>query len=219
MHLFPEFSILIAYLGACTLLQISPGPDQMLVIGNSIGRGMIAGILTVFGIFLGILFQAPLLSLGTASMVATYENAFDILCAAGATYLAYLAYKNFCAFFDNQSNTNFNLSAKASSSVIFQGFLTNVTNPKVILFLFAFIPQFTVPDKGHIGLQVLILLIILKINGLFINGSVAVLAGYLNHRFSSRKSRTNWSSLFSAIVFLIIAVIFWIQIIIRQTST
>ncbi|MCY4031521.1 MAG: LysE family translocator [Hyphomicrobiales bacterium] len=215
MHLFPEFSVLIAYLGACTLLQISPGPDQMLVISNSIGRGMIAGILTVFGIFLGILFQAPLLSLGTASLVATYENAFDILCAAGATYLAYLAYKNFRVFFGNQDSTNLNQSAKARSSVVFQGFLTNVTNPKVILFLFAFIPQFTVPDKGHIGLQVLILLAILKINGLFINGSVAVLAGYANHRFLSRKSYTNWSSLFSAIVFLTIAVIFWIQIITR----
>ena len=215
MYFFPEFSVLIAYLGACTLLQISPGPDQMLVISNSIGRGMIAGILTVFGIFLGILFQAPLLSLGTASLVATYENAFDILCAAGATYLAYLAYKNLQSFFARYSSNEFQSSREVNSNVIFQGFLTNVTNPKVILFLFAFIPQFTVPDKGHIGLQVLILLAILKINGLFINGSVAILAGYANYRFSSRKSHVKWSSLFSAIVFLVIAAIFWIQIITR----
>ena len=99
MNLFPDFNVLAIYWGACVMLQISPGPDMMLTISNSVGRGIILGLMTVFGIFLGILIQAPVLSFGTVALINTHENAFDILQFLGATYLAYLAYKNFNNFF------------------------------------------------------------------------------------------------------------------------
>lgn len=156
-----------------------------------------------------------MLSLGTASLIATHENTFDTLCAAGATYLPYLAYRNFRIFFANQSDTNINWAAETSSNAVFQGFLTSVANPKIILFLFALMLQLTVHDKGHMGLQVLILLAILKVKDLFINGAIAVLFSFANYRLLSPEPHVNWSSLFSAIVFLAISVIFWIQLITR----
>lgn len=146
--------------------------------------------------------------------MATHET-FGTLCAAGATYLAYLAYRNFRIFFANQSDTNINWAAETSSNAVFEGFLTSVANPKVLLFLFAPILQFTVHDNGHMGLQVLILLAILKVKGLFINGTIAVLFSFANYRLLSHEPHVNWSSLFSAIVLLAILVIFGIQLIIR----
>lgn len=215
MYLFPELSVLITYIGACVLLQTSPGPDMMLIVSNSIGRGTIAGLITVFGIFLGVLVQAPVLSLGTVTLISAYEHAFDILQGLGAIYLGYLSYKNFRAFFDNRRGISIDGNFGARSNVIVEGFVTNITNPKVILFLFAFIPQFAVPEKGHLGMQILILLLILKVNGLFVNGSTAILSSYISRRLSGGKLHTHWSSLLSGIVFLMIAVFFWIQLIIQ----
>jgi threonine/homoserine/homoserine lactone efflux protein len=215
VHLFPDFSVLIAYLGACALLQTSPGPDMILIINNSIGRGTISGLKTVFGIFLGILIQAPVLSLGAVALINTHENAFNILQALGTTYLSYLAYNNFKIFLTHRNKINLDKNTVSDSNVIIEGFVTNITNPKVMLFLFAFIPQFTVPEKGHIGLQLLILLIILKANGLLINGSVAAMAGYFKYRLLGEKLQTKWIPLLSGIVFITIATFFWFQILLQ----
>jgi threonine/homoserine/homoserine lactone efflux protein len=212
MYLFPDFSVFIAYLGACVLLQTSPGPDMMLIISNSIGRGIISGLMTVLGIFLGILIQATVISLGTVTLINTYENAFDILQALGATYLGYLAYRNFKTFLVSSNKVSLDGSITSGSNAVVEGFVTNITNPKVMLFLFAFIPQFVTPEKGHLGLQLLILLIILKMNGLLINGSVAIIFGYFKRHLSVGKIQSNWSFLISSIVFITIAIFFWFQI-------
>ena len=70
---FPEINVLLAFLGACWILQTSPGPDMMLIVSNGVGHGTNASLKTVFGIFLGGAVQAPLLALGAVSLVATYE--------------------------------------------------------------------------------------------------------------------------------------------------
>jgi threonine/homoserine/homoserine lactone efflux protein len=210
-HLFPEINVFLAFLGACWVLQTSPGPDMMLIVSNGVGRGTGAALKTVFGIFLGGAVQAPLLALGTVSLIATYEHAFDILRAAGAAYLSYLAYRSFRNVFANK-NVQMKARTNAESNPILEGFVTNISNPKVLLFLFAFIPQFTTPENGRLGLQLLILLTILKLNGLFINGSVALLSGKIKNRLAHRNIKFNWSAMLSGTVFLGIAIFFWYQI-------
>ncbi len=211
MSIFPELSVLLSFLSACFVLQASPGPDMMMVVNNSVSRGTKAGLLTVMGIFFGFVIQAPLLVFGTVSLMTIYDHAFDVLRAAGATYLGYLAYRNFRNAF---ATDTLKLQSKQDmqSNPISEGFITNVSNPKVLLFLFAFIPQFTVFEKGQLWLQLLIFLTILKLNGILVNGSVALVSSYLSSKLEHRSFRNNWSSLLSGIVFLIIAVIFWFQI-------
>lgn len=211
MHLFPELGSFLAFLGACWVLQTSPGPDMMVVINNSVSRGIPEGLLTVLGIFMGIAVQGPLLALGTLSLIAAYDGAFDLLRGAGATYLGYLAYRNFRTALSSR-RADAAPVAQTRSNPVFEGFVTNLSNPKVLLFLFAFIPQFTVPDKGQLGIQLLLLLTILKLNGLLVNGSVAVIAGSVGSKIVLKNSKLHWGALLSGIVFLLIAVVFWVQI-------
>ena len=132
---------LISFVLATTILAISPGPDNIFVLTQSLVNGAKAGLATVFGLMLGCLFHTTLVAFGVSEIIKQHENLFFLIKLFGASYLLYLSYK----VYTKESQIIFsikNIIKRSSLELFWKGFLMNVLNPKVTIFFFAFFPQF-----------------------------------------------------------------------------
>jgi threonine/homoserine/homoserine lactone efflux protein len=131
---------LLPYLGACFLLAIVPGPTVTVIIANSLARGTKAGLAIVAGTQAGFLAMTFVVALGMEALVAFMGWAFDYIKLIGAAYLVYLGW--------NMLRSNGELgqgevkTERSNVRIAVEGFLVILTNPKVLIFLGAFLPQF-----------------------------------------------------------------------------
>jgi homoserine/homoserine lactone efflux protein len=151
----------LAYVAACVLLAVSPGPMVALVIGNSLSHGARAGLLNVAGAQLGLALMLGGLVVGLASIVATMGWWFDWLRLAGAAYLIWLGWKLLRAPspIGGAGGSTVEPAQRPRpprGGFFLQGFLVMLSNPKVLLFFGAFIPQFVDP-RGDASGQVVLL--------------------------------------------------------------
>jgi threonine/homoserine/homoserine lactone efflux protein len=156
-----EFHNFYLFLGATLLLNISPGPDMVYVVGRSIAEGRRAGMFSSFGVCTGALIHAIAAALGLSVILATSALAFTLVKWAGAAYLIFMGFrallgKNRILSFDSHE------AKRQSGWAIFrQGVLIDVLNPKVAIFFLAFLPQFVDPASDHRALQLVLLGLIL----------------------------------------------------------
>jgi threonine/homoserine/homoserine lactone efflux protein len=134
----------ITFFIAITLLTMTPGADTMIVIRNTIRGGMKDGWASSLGICLGLYVHATLSAVGISAILFYSQTAFYILKIIGAIYLIWLGFNNLKSFYSNDKlndiktlHVNFSFSRS-----ITEGFLSNVLNPKTIVFYMAFLPQF-----------------------------------------------------------------------------
>ena len=166
-----------AYLGLAILLVIAPGPDFAVVTKNSLMYGPSPGLLTSFGVISSLLIQGTAAALGVAALVVRSALAFNVLKVAGAAYLGYLGAQALWSALRRRSGDRPAAQAGAGQAAQTapaqerrrgrsprgtlvrawrQGFLSNITNPKVLAFYFSLLPQFV--DQTHPALpQVLVL--------------------------------------------------------------
>ena len=142
-------SQVLAFTGIAALLTITPGADTMLVIRNVLARGGKAGILSTLGICSGLFIHASLSALGLSIILVKSANVFQIVKYAGAIYLVFLGSQSIRRIFhikDDQlsmvENEKRNNEIVLKKKSFFEGFLTNILNPKVAVFYLAFLPQF-----------------------------------------------------------------------------
>ena len=150
------FSTLFSVATLQTLAVMSPGPDFAVVTRNSILYSRKVGVATTLGITAGVLFHMSYLLLGFGLLVSTLVHVFFLIKAAGCLYLGYLGWKclrSSQSWSNDVSTTNPDLGISARSA-FWSGFLTNVLNPKAILFLLSL---FTVVIDKNTPIQVLIL--------------------------------------------------------------
>jgi threonine/homoserine/homoserine lactone efflux protein len=132
------------FIAAALLLNITPGPDLLFVIGRATLQGVRAGIAAGLGVALGCLVHAAAVALGVAALIATSPLAFDVIKLAGAAYLGWLGLRLLLV---RAAETASPATAAAPlAAIVRQGFLTNVLNPKVALFFLALLPQFVSPQ-------------------------------------------------------------------------
>ena len=132
------------FIAAALLLNITPGPDLLFVIGRAAVQGVRAGIAAGFGVAAGCLVHTAAVALGVAALIAASPLAFDLIKLAGAAYLGWLGLRLLLA---RTSDTDSPAHAAAPlAAIVRQGFLTNVLNPKVALFFLALLPQFVAPQ-------------------------------------------------------------------------
>lgn len=139
------------FLVASIALIITPGQDTIYVITRGIGQGKVAGLISALGVNLGVTVHTLFAVLGLSAILRSSALAFTAIKMVGAAYLVYLGIKTILSKeeFSLQSNRQ-----KASRSMLlWQGFVTNVLNPKVALFFLAFLPQFVNPSLGNISWQ------------------------------------------------------------------
>jgi len=176
---------------ASLALNITPGPDMLYVITRSAAEGKRSGIVSSLGISSGTIIHILAVALGLSAFLLAVPTAYDIIRYIGAAYLLYLGIraitkKNTSAL-PNGEPINKNLH-----SVYWQGFLTNLFNPKVALFFLAFLPQFIDP-AGNVPFQVVMLGVMFNISGTIVNVAVALTASRLGKVL---KQKLNNSSIF-----------------------
>lgn len=168
---------LIPFLTASILLTLSPGPDIVYVLVQSISNGKKAGIVTTLGLVSGILIHTSLVALGVSAVIKASPILFTLIKIFGALYLFYLAYK----VFKSDSSIAINEIPKKSSKNLFrQGFIMNVLNPKVTIFFLAFFPGFLWEPDGNTIFQFYLLGFVFMMQALFLFGTVALLAGKIS---------------------------------------
>ena len=196
-------STLIPFFLALLVLQLSPGPDMLLVIGRGIGQGRRVAFLTAVGGTLAAgLIQLPLLALGIASIIQSSPLAFAILRWVGAAYLIWLGLKLLLKTRGTLDPT-VERNPVSSWTALREGMVSNLTNPKVLVFMLAFLPQFVDPHNGWpVAAQLLILGGMQKFSGFVVLALVALGAGGLGDWLSRRPHLLVWQKRFTGIVML-----------------
>lgn len=168
----PEYYTIAMLAFTALAIQITPGPDMMLVMGRGIGQGYRIAQATALGIAVAGLVQLPLLAFGISELVTANPWLLDAIRIIGAGYLTYLGLKLICA----KKPVNPDLSAAHTTfgRAIIDGAIANLMNPKLIVFQLAFLPQFVDTQIGPIWSQLLILGIVMKACGLVVMSTVAL---------------------------------------------
>jgi len=196
---------LISFVLATTILAISPGPDNIFVLTQSLVNGAKAGLATVFGLMLGCLFHTTLVAFGVSEIIKQHENLFFLIKLFGASYLLYLSYK----VYTKESQIIFstkNIIKRSSLELFSKGFLMNVLNPKVTIFFFAFFPQFLFSNDLSEIFQFYVLGILFIIVSFIVFGLIAFLGGTISNYLATNKNiglYLKWSQI---IVFVSISI-------------
>jgi threonine/homoserine/homoserine lactone efflux protein len=169
----PSLSTYAVFLATGVVLLIIPGPAVLYVVTRSIEMGRSGGIASVAGITTGTIVLISLATAGLSSLILASTAAFDAVRYAGAAYLILLGLRRLLTRGAEQAaHEPMPLSRRRAYT---QGVVVNVTNPKTIVFIFAFIPQFVDPHARHVWLQVLVLGLSFACLG-FLSDSVYALA-------------------------------------------
>src|SRR2546426_1013174 len=139
-------------LTALALLAI-PGPAVLYVVSRSIDQGRSAGLSSVLGITSGTVVHVTLAAVGLSSLVLASRVAFDAVRYVGAAYLVFLGVRRLLT---RKTDDGVKAAAPRTRRDLYtQGLVVNLLNPKTIVFIFAFIPQFVDLSAGHVGLQIM----------------------------------------------------------------
>jgi threonine/homoserine/homoserine lactone efflux protein len=175
------------------LLNITPGPDTLYIVGRSSTQGLRAGAVAALGIGTGALMHICAAALGLSAILAASATAFTAVKIIGAAYLVYVG----VSLIRSKSSTQSSPIASGSRptpmwGIFFQGFLTNVLNPKVALFFLAFLPQFVLLDAPSKPLAFLILGAIFDFNGTIWNLLVAWSTARISGRLGASDQFKKW---------------------------
>ncbi len=138
------------------LLNLTPGPDTVYILGRSIAQGRAAGIASALGISAGSIFHTTAAALGLSAILASSSIAFGAIKLLGGAYLILLGIKMILNR-EKELSLPSNFRRRTKAAAFRQGVLTNVLNPKVGLFFLAFLPQFIDPASGMKVLAFLLL--------------------------------------------------------------
>lgn len=163
---------LALFIVAGLLLNITPGPDTLYILGRSASQGWRGGAVAALGIGAGLFVHTIAAAVGLSALLAASATAFTLLRWVGAAYLVYVGVTLLIARPATQQRTPAAHAAKLRT-VFLQGFLTNILNPKVALFFLAFLPQFVDPAAPNKALGFLFLGLVFNFNGTLWNLIVA----------------------------------------------
>jgi threonine/homoserine/homoserine lactone efflux protein len=175
------------------LLNITPGPDTLYIVGRSSTLGLRAGAIAALGIGSGALVHVCAAALGLSAILAASATAFTAVKIIGAAYLVYVGVSLIRSKSPAQSPPVASGSRPTVMRGVFlQGFLTNVLNPKVALFFLAFLPQFVSSDAPSKPLALLFLGAIFDLNGTIWNLLVAWSTARISSRFAASDTVKAW---------------------------
>lgn len=183
------------FVGAVFLLNVTPGPDTAYIVGRSVAQGRAAGVVSALGVSAGCCVHSLAIAFGLTALLAASATAFTVIKFAGAAYLVWLGLR----LIWQQSAPREASAAPAAQpgtrglrALFMQGFLTNVLNPKVILFFISFFPQFVDRHAGHQALAFLALGSVMVLMSTLWNGLVAWMTGTLTRRASEAPRLKCW---------------------------
>jgi threonine/homoserine/homoserine lactone efflux protein len=171
----PSLSTYALFIATCLVLLAIPGPAVLYVVSRSIDQGRSAGLASVAGICTGTIVHVTLATVGLSSLVLASKVAFDAVRYAGATYLIYLGVRRLLTRHVEEGPET--RGPRTVRDLYTQGLVVNLLNPKTIVFIFAFVPQFVDVAAGHVWFQVLVLGLTFAALGAMSDSLYAVVAG------------------------------------------
>ncbi|WP_020594413.1 LysE family translocator [Kiloniella laminariae] len=159
----------LVFLAAATALNLSPGPDSIYILSNTLAHGKRVGLASMGGIASGAMVHIFAAAFGLSAILATSVLAFTLVKWVGAAYLCYLGLKMLLSrssSLDPVHGTTF--TAMTTMAAYRQGIMVNILNPKVAIFFTAFLPQFIDLEFGFVTLQFLLLGMIVNLLGVVV---------------------------------------------------
>ena len=180
-----SLEIFAAYLLACIVFTLVPGPTVTLIVANSLTHGTRAGLANVAGTQTGLAVFVGVLVIGLASVIETMGVWFDWIRLLGAAYLIWIGIRMWRSSgrLDDPGQT-----PRPRGGFFLQGFLVMLSNPKVLIFFGAFIPQFVNPEGDYV-LQVILLGLTAMLTAAITDGAYAILTGRARVMFTQARVR------------------------------
>lgn len=187
------------------LLNMTPGPDSLLIMARSASQGFKAGAAAVFGICSGTCVHIAAAAFGLSALLATSAEAFMVIKFIGAAYLLYIGIQML------RTKTNpaaaQTMPAPASLFTVYrQGLLTNVLNPKVALFFLAFIPQFVAPGAPDKTIAFLFLGAVFNFNGMLWCLALAWTSALAAQKVKASQQVKNWLNRIVGALFITLSI-------------
>ena len=182
---------LCVYVAASLALIVTPGQDMLYVATRSLAQGRMAGLYSALGVCCGILAHTALAAVGVGAILQASEGLFIALKLVGAGYLVYLGIRLLLT-----RAVPAELAAGGARlpplSLFWQGMLSNITNPKIVLFFLAFLPQFVDPASPHPTRDLVFLGVLYALMALPVKAGVGLLGGSFSERVLQRPSTFVW---------------------------
>lgn len=195
---------LLSFSLATLALAISPGPDNIYVLTQSLVNGSKSGIATTAGLISGCIVHTTFIAFGISAVITTSPSIFYGIKVLGAVYLIYLAYKIYRS--NPEITVNSSAPKKKYSQLFKTGVIMNLLNPKVMIFFLAFFPGFLWnPTEGTVS-QFYILGITFMVVSFIAFSGVALLAGSISSYLLNHKKVGLYLKWLQIIVFVGIAV-------------
>ena len=144
-----SLQILLAFIAACILLVLTPGPNMSLILANTLSGGLRAGLVTLAGTTTGLALLVAAAAAGMSSVMVFMSEWFDVIRWIGALYLVYLGARTLWEL-RRRAGGGSAPPRIAGANLYFEGVLVSLSNPKVLLFLGAFLPQFIDPVRDPV---------------------------------------------------------------------
>jgi threonine/homoserine/homoserine lactone efflux protein len=167
--------LLGAFVLAALLLCVTPGPDMIYIVTHGVSQGTRQAVVAGLGMAAGMLVHTSAVTLGLAGLVRASPVAYDVVRYGGAAYLVVLGWRTI-----REARATPELAPVSPAplpAVFTRATLTNLLNPKIVLFYLAFLPQFTEPGRAPLALQFLVLGLVFVVLGLVVDTGVALLSG------------------------------------------
>ena len=178
------------FIVASLLLIATPGQDMILVMSRSIAQGAGAGIATAAGVSIGLVGHTVLATLGLGALLRASEWLFVALKLVGAAYLLFLGVQLLCTRVRQLSLAS--AGVRSLKRLFLDGALSNLSNPKIAIFYFAFLPQFVAPDAAHPTLAIFVLGLSFALLTFVVKGPVGLFAGLLSNFLRARPAALTW---------------------------
>jgi len=176
----PSVQTIMLFMTTALALNLTPGPSILFILSRCLGQGRSAAVASVFGLATASVIQAIATAFGLSALFVYSPLAFDIIKYCGAAYLVYLGVSSFLK--GGIAGVTARISRVRRRSLMqsyYQGLVADLFNPKLLLFFFAFLPQFVDTNRGAPWAQMLILGLLFQVTGIPTNLAVAFAGGSL----------------------------------------
>jgi threonine/homoserine/homoserine lactone efflux protein len=185
---------LVAFFVTIVVVIAIPGPSVLFTVGRALTVGRRGALLTVVGNGFGIYAQAVLVAVGLGAIVERSATAYTAIKVAGALYLVYLGLHAIVTRRQAAARIWVGTAPKSTVRVLLEGFVVGVTNPKMIIFLTAAMPQFVDREAGNVAGQILVLSLVLVAVGCVLDATWALAAGTARNWFARSPRRVETMS-------------------------
>ena len=197
----PDLNSLISFAVASVALLVIPGPAVIYIVNRSVADGRQIGIAAVVGLELGTFMHVLAATVGLSAILATSENAFNVVKYFGASYLVLIGLRTLTRKPEAISTS---ASSMTQSQAFRQGFIINMLNPKIALFFLSFLPQFIDPNISSNARQSLIVGSVFVLCGFVIDGIYALTASSLREVLVKGKALPFIQQYVAGVVFVLL---------------